>query len=472
MEEDRITPEQIQDRVKASFIGNVVAKNLVHKAELEFLPRYVSEYILSNYDKDGRSQREVIREAKSFINKYLPERNSTEFLKHKLLEEGEIRVLNEFHISVDLKAIEYTAYSSAFTEKMKTTGDFINYYPALSTKGMWGLGTIRHTPKEEKKYAAELISFEPVQLGSFDFDELISARMNFTTREWIDLIITSTGINPKSMNNKTKLYLISRMLPLCVRNLNMIELGPKSTGKTYTYRHLTSYAHIASGSAITPAKLIYDLARNQPGVIMTADTVVFDEIVAAEFGDKKDTELIGMLKDFMEGGNVSRGKMKIQEDTSLIFLGNIDIKGSKPKFEDFLKDMPKAFADTAFIDRIHGIIPGWSVPKITESVDHFSTDYGLTGNYLSEFLHRVRSYQHPDINWEQYDKNLYLIRNEKGVKKLTDGLMGIIFPGVVPTENELQGIINLACELRQIVCDQLYLLDSGEYSKMEISVKV
>ncbi len=467
--EYNITDDDFQKKIKSSFLGNTVKKDLVHKAGLEFLPRYVSEFVLSNFDRNGLSQYEIIKKAKNFINRHLPERNSTEYLKHKLLEEGEIKLLNEFHILVDIKKNEYTAYASAFTETMKTVGTFVNLYPALSMKGMWGLGTIRHIPTD--RYAAELIEFDPVQLGSFDIDELISARMNFTTKEWIDLIILSTGINPKEMTTKTKLYLIARLLPLSVKNINIIELGPKSTGKTYTFRHLTSYAHIASGSVITPAKLIYDLSKNQPGVIMTADTVVFDEIVAAEFGDKKDTELIGMLKDFMEGGNVSRGKVKIQEDTSLIYLGNIDIKGNKPKFDDFLKDMPKAFSDTAFIDRVHAIIPGWAIPKITEAVSHFATGYGLTGNYLSEFLHRLRSYTHPELNWESYEKDLYFIRNEKGVKKIVEGLMGIIYPGVKPSENEMQLLLDFSCELRQTVCDQLHLLDEGEFRKIKLSVR-
>ena len=139
--------------------------------------------------------------------------------------------------------------------------------------------------------------------------------------------------------------------------------------------------------------------------------------------------MIGMLKDYMEGGNVNRGKVKIQEDTSIIYMGNLEVKEGRPKFNDFLRDMPHAFKDTAFIDRIHGIIPGWAVPKITETKKHFAKDYGLTGNYLSEALHKLRAFRHPDLRWDEYEKNLVYIRNEKSIR--CDSSIGPVFR--VPT---------------------------------------
>lgn len=462
----------INNRVKEAFGNKVVKKDLVQEAELEFLPRYVAEQILANFHNENIEKSEIIKKTKNFVNKHLPERNSTEILKHQLLEEGQIRILNEFHVKVHLKSMKYTASSQVFREPMKIDPDWVSSYPQLSGKGMWGLSTIRHSPNDSN-YAAELIEFQPFQLGSFDFEAFAEARTKFTTEEWIDLLIKSSGLNPDNLKNtQVKIDILSRLLPLCVRNLNLVELGPKGTGKTYTFRHLTSYAHIASGSSISAPKLIYDLAKNSPGVLTKSDTVVFDEIAASEFGNKKDKELIGMLKDFMEGGSVNRGNVKVQEDTSIIYLGNVEVRGNKPKFEDFLKDMPQAFKDTAFIDRINGIIPGWSIPKISETSKHFSTDIGLTGNYLSEALHKIRSYSHPDLNWEKLDKKIYLARNEKSVKKIANGFLGLLFPGVSPTKEELQYVLDISCNLRQIVCDQLYLLEPDEYDKVELKVIV
>ena len=227
-----------------------------------------------------------------------------------------------------------------------------------------------------------------------------------------------------------------------------------------------------SGSSITPAKFVYDLSANTPGLISTTDAIVFDEITSADFGNKKDYEMIGLLKDYMEGGSVSRGKQVIQEDTSIIFVGNIDIYENRPKYDDFVRELPKAFSETAFLDRINGIIPGWNIQKIVQINTAFTQSKGLIGNYLSEALHNMRSWDHPSLRWGDVDKDLGYIRNEKSVRAITQSLLTILFPGVEPTIEEINLCLAVACELRQIVYDQLSYLEPDEFPKMRLEAKM
>ncbi len=448
-----------------------VPKHLVASAGLDYLPRYVAEFIISNYARKTDDEEEIIKLTRSFCSDNYPEKNSKHWLSHALIENGTIKLLGEFHVRVDITSSIYTARCQSFNSPMGIDASFVTDYKGLVTGGMWGLVTIRHTPVGE--HSAYIDDFQPFQLGRFDFNQWASIRQNFSTKDWLDLLIISLGINHKNIDNRIKMLLISRLLPMATKNLNFAEFGPKNTGKTYNYRHLSSYSHVASGSALSPARLIYNLSTKSVGILSTSDNVVFDEINASDFGSKSKktgTELIGMLKDYMMGGAVNRGDIKLQEDTALTFLGNIAVKNSKPKNEDYVRDLPASFADPAFLDRIHGIIPGWEMPKINISNIHFTREVGLSSNYLSEALHSTRNYNHPGLNWRELDKDLGSHRNESPVEKMCNSLLAILFPGTLPTDDEKRTIFNLACELRQNVYDQLRYIEPDEFPKLRIKI--
>ena len=458
--------------VNTSFPNNIINKDLVHRAGLDFLPRYVAEFILGNFLSNIESLDDVIAKAKEFVYNHFPDSSSGELLKHQLLEKKEIRILQKFEVSIDLGKAVYYAKVPVFKEKLVVSSILPSLYPALLTTGMWGLGLIKYDSQLTSFSTMHLFEFKPFQLGAFDREEWFTARSNFTLHEWIRLLITSLGLNPAYLTDKQKIYLISRLIPLSMKNINMAEFGPKGTGKTYQYRNNSSFVHIVSGSALTPAKFVYDLSTNTPGLISTTDVVVFDEITGADFGNKKYYEMIGQLKDYMEGGNVSRGKQTVQEDTSIVFLGNIDISAHQPKYEDFVRELPKAFSETAFLDRINGIIPGWKLYKIAQINTSFTQDKGLIGNYLSEALHNMRSWNHPSLKWSDVEKHLGFIRNEKSVQALTQSLLTILFPGVEPSIEEINLCLTVACELRQLVYDQLHYLEPEEFPKIHLQAKL
>lgn len=457
--------------IDSSFHGNIIDKDLVRRAGLDFLPRYVAEFILGNFISKTESIDDVITRAKAFVYNHFPDSSSGELLKHQLLEKGEVRILQKFDVNIDLNKALYYAKVPVLKEKLVVSSVLPSLYPALLTTGMWGLGLIKYDLQVPPS-SMQLFEFKPFQLGAFDREEWFTARANFTFGEWVNLLIISLGLNPAILTDKQKIYIISRLIPLSKKNLNMAEFGPKGTGKTYQYRNNSSFVHIVSGSSITPAKFVYDLSANTPGLISTTDAIVFDEITSADFGNKKDYEMIGLLKDYMEGGSVSRGKQVIQEDTSIIFVGNIDIYENRPKYDDFVRELPKAFSETAFLDRINGIIPGWNIQKIVQINTAFTQSKGLIGNYLSEALHNMRSWDHPSLRWGDVDKDLGYIRNEKSVRAITQSLLTILFPGVEPTIEEINLCLAVACELRQIVYDQLSYLEPDEFPKMRLEAKM
>lgn len=460
--------EKFEKLVKISFPDHTVEKDMMRKAGLDFLPRYVSEFILGQYLSNHEDEEVAIREAKNFVYKHYPEPNSGELIKHRLIENGEDKLLQKFEAMIDIKQIIYTVKVPILREKIRIDPGLTSLYPALLTTGMWGLGNIRHNPTESKKFPIELTDFKPFQIGSFDRGELFDARGNFSLEQWISLLIISLGLNPAALTKNQQFQLLSRLIPLVSKNINLAEFGPKSTGKTYQYRNHSSYTHIISGASITPAKFVFDLITNSPGLISTSDVVVFDEITSADFGQKKDFEMIGLLKDYMEGGNVARGKKEINDDASIVFLGNIEIKGKKPKFEDFVRDLPRAFGDTAFIDRLHGFIPGWEVPKIAQTEVALTSRPGLMSNYLGEALHSLRTWDHPSFIWKHVDTDLLNIRNEKSVRNLAGGMVKLLFPGVTPSLDELNFCLKLAVQLRQNVHDQLSLQEPDEFEPFEL----
>ncbi|RMG27189.1 MAG: BREX system Lon protease-like protein BrxL [Methanobacteriota archaeon] len=463
--------DDLETKIKTHFAGNVVGKGLMRKAGLEFLPRYVSEFILGTFVEEGESEDHVISKAKKFVNHYVPEPNTSDLMRHKLLDEGKIKLLARYKVKVDLHSQIYEAKVPVLNESVLFDPHFVDLYPSLLTTGMWGLGILMYNPAENGKFKVELADFKPFQIGAFDVTEFFEARQHFSLEEWMAVLLTSMGLNPQSLQTSEQIFILCRLLPLIRRNLNMAEFGPKSTGKTYVFRNHSSYAHVVSGSAVTPAKLIIDLKSNTPGLISTTDLIVFDEITGAEFGKTQDFELIGLLKDYMEGGHVSRGRAQITEDSSLMFLGNIDIRKNSPKYEDYVRELPRAFSDPAFVDRINGFIPGWKIPKISQIEESLSESVGLMSSYLGEALHALRRLDHPDMDWSKVEKDFKMVRNEKSVRKITEGLLMLLFPGVAVKEKEINFCLEIACNLRQYVYDQLHFLDPDEFPKFKLSAR-
>jgi ATP-dependent Lon protease len=253
--------------------------------------------------------------------------------------------------------------------------------------------------------------------------------------------------------------LLSRLIPLVEPNVNLVELGPKGTGKTFLLRNISYYSRIISGGNVSPAVLFYHLVTKTPGLIAVKDLVVFDEISKIRFSNPD--EVMGKLKDYMESGNFERGNQQVHADASIVLVGNLPIRKSQPRDKLLFDVLPEPMKDTAFLDRMHGFIPGWQLSRIQKSDIHLSQDIGLVGDYFCEILHRLRSLDFQTIIASKINFSSDVeLRDEKAILKIASGMLKLLHPHLMYSDFELKEVIDLAVEYRQTIVDQLHMMDS------------
>jgi ATP-dependent Lon protease len=286
--------------------------------------------------------------------------------------------------------------------------------------------------------------FKPFQVGSIDLDYYKECRSNFTTEEWIDLIISSMGFNPTIYTDIQKNVLITRILPLVEPRINLVELAPKGTGKSFVYGNVSRYGRVIGGGKISPAVMFHHNGTNTPGIVTRYDAVILDEVQSV------------------------RG-----DSAGFVMLGNITLdENYQPVYQDegIFNEIPNFLQETAFIDRLHGIIPGWLMPRVSK--DTPSTFLGFKGDFFSEVLHVLRSEpQFTDyVNLNMRLKDCNDLRDKKAIVRLATAYLKVIFPDLIISNEEfIHYCVKPAVELRQRVRDELHKMDS-EYAKVDIKV--
>jgi len=468
--------EDLNHKIKKVFGEVAVDKGLATRHEVARLPRFISEYLISRYCNLYHDIETAFNKLSQVITENFPEPKDKDRIFYKLKRRGIIRIMDEFKVSVDIKRNIYRLHIPCLQiyEAIADEGTVRRYERILS--GMWGLGTLEYRPdiletEDLKASPIILIDIEPFQVYNINIKDFIQARGHFSLTEWIDLLINTVGLNPSAYNYRQKMLFLTRLVPLVEGNVNLMELGPRATGKTYLYRNLSYYTRIYSRGAISPARLFYDARIRVIGDLGTHDVVVFDEISRIRFTNPD--EMAGKLKDFMVDGFFERGTLKrAHSDCSLVFLGNIEIGRLTPA-EQIITTLPSIMKDSAFMDRIHGILPGWELPKIMKSEEHLAKGLGLAADYFAEIIHELRKENFKDIieGHVEFIGN-YTIRDENAVKKTASGLLKILFPNREFNNKELEQVISLSVEMRQIVTDQLSQMSLGEFPRKELSFKV
>jgi ATP-dependent Lon protease len=342
--------------------------------------------------------------------------------------------------------------------------------------GMWGLGSLEYRPDlpgniDEAISPILLTDIEPFQVYNIDVKDFIENRQKFTINEWTDILITTIGLNPTAYSQRQKLLQLARIIPLIEGNVNIMELGPRATGKTYLYRNLSYYTRIYSGGAISPARLFFDSRLRLVGDIATHDVVAFDEVSRIRFTNPD--EMAGKLKDFMVDGFFERGALKrAHSECSLVFLGNIEKEEGIPT-KELRYALPDIMQDSAFLDRIHGLIPGWEMLKIMKSEEHLAQGIGLAADYFAEIIHELRKESFRDIIHAhvEFESN-FTIRDENAVRKLASGLIKLLFPNREFNNDELRQVLDFAVEMRQYVVDELSEISPVEFPHKRLDVKV
>src|SRR5262245_2540759 len=397
------------------------------------------------------------------IRELLPDLEHREFLKERLLSLGEITLIDNVDARVDLRGGQRWARVPAIQDnKVRISPNLIEQHAGLLLGGLWGTVKIRYAPEVDFDNPSEVVSFTPFQVGPPDMAAYRSARSQFTADEWIELMLQSAGYSPAAFpERRTRLLLLTRLVPLVERNVNLLELGPRQTGKTFLLRNVSPRVFTISGGKASPANLFVNLSTKAIGIIGTRKVVVFDEIAHTTFGDEEAT--ISTLKDYMESGQFSRGSLAFAADAGLVFTGNLDVEGDQPhsKYRHLFEPLPEELIDSAFQDRMHAYLPGWEVPKITPAT--ISRGVGFVTDYFGEALVRLREDSYTDrVRAVALSEGLTK-RDHTSVERIGSGLIKLLYPDGKFTDEELSEVVLLACEYRQRVHDQLCKLAPGEF---------
>ena len=465
---------ELFNKVRKCFGDYAVDKKLVYELELVKLPRYVAEYLVSNFMGPSNWEDKL----RDFIKRYYYEPEEKEVVKHELVTKGSVKVIDELRVFVDVETKMHVGVLQSLDLWAEVPVDIVNKNRATLITGMWGLVTLKKMSEPVEIFGrpigAAVADFEPFQAPEVDPKIIEEARPYFTFDEWVDVLINTIGLDPSVYSPRQKMVLLSRLVPVIECNTNVAEFGPRQTGKTYLYRNLSNYVRIISGGNVSPAVLFYNLRTRVPGELAVKDLVVFDEISKVKFSNPD--EMMGKLKDYMESGMFERGDKKAQSDASLVFMGNVTVEMGPDGYipiEDLTYVLPQHMRDSAFIDRIHGLIPGWELPKISQSKYHLSKGYGIASDYFAEALHFMRKESLAGLISQHVElSENFKIRDEKGVKKVASGLLKLLFPGEVFDREELKRVLEIALEYRQRIRDWLHKVDPGEFPKERLSFKI
>lgn len=470
--------KEFEQKALDHFSDIIINKYLINKAGFGSLaiPKYVGEWIISYYNNDELDLSDEGKEKiAKFIKKYVPAKGDKENIKNKLLEQDEIQLLDNYSVYVNLvKGDRYLNIPFLDEHSAFVSPQVVQDNEMLFSSGLWGVGTLFYIPPSDESPKGQIWmkDLKPFQIANIDMDYYIDVRKQFDTQEWIDLIVSSMGFNQEIYDERQKILLISRLIPLVEPRYNLVELAPKGTGKSFVYDNMSRYIAVRAGS-ISPAVLFYNDARKTPGLITRYDCVVIDE--AQKVKTDSSGELSALLKSYLESGKFGRGTSgSINAEAGIVLMANIEIdEQHKPINEEIglFRNFPNFLTETAFVDRFSGLLPGWELPRITKETP--SQSLGFKGDIFGELLHILRN----DISHKDYVKanmDLYEcddMRDSKAIEAGASGLLKILFPDKNPSEEEFNKYcVNPALELRQRVRDELCKMDR-EYVPRTIKSK-
>ncbi len=456
--------DALDDKVNRTFAGKVVRKDLVRKVKVGAnVPVFVLEFLLGKYC--ASSDEMAIQMGLQVVNDTLANNyiRADESMKaqSKVKEKGNWTFIDK--IKVRLVDSDYWAEVNNFGSKfVHIQTQYVRDYERLLTGGIWAQIDMRFEYDEEGKGKNPfwIEKLTPIQIAAFDLAEYQRLRSEFTTEEWIHLMLRSMGYEPAEMSKRLKLLFLTRLIPLCERNYNLVELGPRGTGKSYVVQEVSPYAALMTGPT-TVANLFGHMGGRAKGLVQIWDVVGFDEVADLE---KMPKEVITTMKTYCESGSFQRGQEAASGDASIALFGNtqqaIDIM---VQTGHLFEPMPEVIRDDmAFIDRLHFYLPGWEIPKMRN--DLFTDHYGFVVDYLAEALRELRRHNFTEISDRHFTMGSHLVtRDRKAVKKTVSGLIKIIHPNGEATQGEIAELLEFAMEGRRRVKEQLKKMGSFEY---------
>jgi ATP-dependent Lon protease len=452
------------DNIAASaFDGYLVRKDLVRRYSRQYpVPTYVVEFLLGRYCATVNEQE--IEEGLKIVERQLQDRtirtSEQELFKARSREKGSVKLIDIVKARLDSKTDSFLVeLPSLGIKDVRIADTLVHEHERMLTDGFYAEVTLTYDAAiAEEKYGRPFAieSLRAIQLSKSDvLVTLNKGRSHFTTVEWKDFLLRSVGLEPAAMSDRAKMVALLRMIPFVERNYNLVELGPRGTGKSHLYQQISPYSHLISGGKATVAKMFVNMSNGQRGLVCLYDVVCFDEVAGISF-DQKDG--VNIMKGYMAAGEFSRGKESIRAFGSLVMVGNFEVDvDQQQRIGHLLSPLPPEMRnDTAFMDRLHSYVPGWEFPKVS-SREHLTSHFGLVSDFLAECWNKLRtgsrlSSIQSRVNWGGALSG----RDIEAVNKTISGLIKLLYPD--PTmpipEPELETVIRLALECRRRVKEQ------------------
>ena len=444
------------------FPGLVVRKDLTKGLKQNaVVPTYVLEYLLGQHcaTDDPVALEAGLDSVRKILAKHYVHRNQSELVKSTIKEKGNHKVIDKVTVELNDKGGYYEAkFSNLGLTKVPVPDDFVRRHPKLLVGGIWSITDLSYELSEDRKLSPwQIEALKPIQVSRIEFDEFVKARSHFTTDEWLGVLMQTIGFNPEVLSRRAIFLLLLRLIPYCERNYNLMELGPKGTGKSHVYSEFSPHGILISGSEVTAPKLFVNNSNGRIGLVGYWDCICFDEFAGKE--KRVDRTIVDIMKNYMANKSFSRGIEQLSAEASMVFMGNT--KKSVPymlKHSHFFEPLPNEYIDSAFLDRIHAYSPGWESPIVSSEL--FSAGYGFIVDYLAEILKHLRNEDFTGRYQTHFEIASELsTRDQTGFEKTFSGLMKLIYPDGNCEEAGCEELLRVAMEERRRVREHILRID-------------
>ncbi len=442
--------------LKENFGAAVVDKPKAIKNEIQGLPRYVSEYLIGFFCEDEITE-DGLKETNNYIQEHRIDNREKEKFKNHLRINGNLKIIDKFKVKINLgknrKKPTQMEIPSLGINDAEVIDKILVEHSRLLIDGLWGMGEISYDDSEGD---IKLVNFKPFQLSDIEIDELKEARKNFDSDQWLNIMISTIGLNFENYTRREKLILLSRIIPMVENNVFMMEFGSPGTGKTYVYENISSYSRVISGSKVSAPQLFYNLTTKQDGLLVQYDVLLFDEIDKIQKSGLED-DVQNKLYQYLASGKFDRGGIEKVSECGIMMVGNLPA-GYYDK-DYLLRDLLNPTSThAAFLDRLAGVVPGWEIKSIGNPNKAYTKNYGFAADYFSEIIHKLRK-----INYQYILNRVNLVgastRDTDAINKIISGMIKLVYPDGEISDDELREIVDLAIEYRQFVINQNYKIN-------------
>jgi ATP-dependent Lon protease len=458
-----IDPEYIDQKISTSFPDVCVHKGLAASVGLSgrVIPAFVSDWLVSRYsDNEGGVNSDGIRQ---FIAKYLPDKKQKESLMYNIRNGNPVKILDSFSVKVHQTKGTLQLRIPALDITGRVLDSIVDSNPLLLMGNVWGSGTLTWMPSQDKKDRFEVVmtTFNPMQAASINLNYFLSQRKEFNFPEWLVLLTRTMGYDERKYTTRQKLLILTRLIPLIEPRVNLMELAPKGTGKSYIYSQLSRHAWLISGGVVTRAQLFYDMGRQQAGLISNFNAIILDEIQTIKLSNVG--EIVGALKGYLESGEYRVMGFHGSSDSGFVILGNIPIVDGYPRDSNFFSELPSwlnGHDATALLDRFHALVPGWELPRIQST--SLCQSFALRADYFGEVLYALRSSQEHMAFVKDHTESHGDLRDTIAVQRIACGYLKLLFPNLesVTLEEFDEYCLQPAINLRSNIRSQMAIMDS------------